>query len=94
MMKSYFVLHIKSDSNIPISVLQILTEMYYIIRRKVGYIDAGDGSWRPNVLVTTTHKILVTVSAILVTIIRYIFTLASGTNIQKMSLTSTNRQQL
>ena len=53
---------------------------------KIGFIDVGDGCWRRNVLVT--------VLAILVTNIHYLFTLASGTNIQKMSLTSTNRHQL
>ena len=40
------------------------------------------------------YKMLVTVLAILVTNIHYLFTLASGTNIQKMSPTSQNRDQL
>ena len=48
-------------------------------RFQSGYIDVGDGCWRRNVLVT--------VLAILVTNIHYLFTLASGTNIQKMSPT-------
>ena len=40
------------------------------------------------------YKMLVTVSAILVTKIHYLFTYFSGVNIQKMSPTSLNRQQL
>ena len=39
-------------------------------------------------------NMLVTVLAILVTKIHYLFTSASRTNIQKMSSTSTNRHQL
>jgi len=50
----------------------------------MGYVDVGDGYWRRNVLVTI-FKMLVTFLAISVTSTTPLLTLASSTDIQKMS---------
>ena len=56
---------------------------------KTGYIDVGDGCWRRNVLATKcvgeNFEMFATVSAVFVTNILYLLTLASGSNNQKMS---------
>ena len=68
-----------------------------------GYIDIGDGRWRQNALETTNTIFLQYRRARtfqrfhqhpqIVTNIHYLFTLPSGTNISKMSPTSTNCHQ-
>ena len=69
-----------------------VSSLFWVI---AGYIDVDDGCWRQSVLVTTiAYSLLVTVLAILVSNINFLFTLVSGTNIKKVSPTPQNRHQL